>query len=342
MDANALCMSLVHTASALGQIIHFVAHNHERLSRQGQRTVESIPLHQDKSDFALALKVCARAFLSVLVGVNKIAGSAQDSRLPSLVVCELVELFNTALNAIEVSAHHTAHIISSEPPQPKKKKVKPLVDTVRESASARAMAHFLISLLGHLDKADSTHQKIFDGFAYILFERVGKQLYYCTFGRHRSEDMERNIAQLTKPQAVADNAKQDTNSLAVRLEVKALILILERAMGLAPYHMNPQTAKLTKANRLGRTLSLKTLPAASRARLSPIAKERLQRTLISCMYGETAHDEFLDILTKPIPAVRLGALPNVAKVEDNDVEEWYKKEVWRLVGWDVLAKDAGW
>ncbi|KAF2127020.1 hypothetical protein P153DRAFT_296617 [Dothidotthia symphoricarpi CBS 119687] len=342
LDADALCSSLVQTASMLGRVICFAAHNYEALSRQGRKTVETVPLHQDKSDFVIALTVCARTFLSVLVGTSKMVGAGQDTRLPSLVVCELVEMFKTALRAIEASAHQTAHTVISEPAQSKKGKAKPLVDTVRESPSARALAHFLISLLGHLDKTDPTHQKIFDGFVYILLERVGKRLYYCTFGRHRSTNVENNIMSLPQPQAATDIAKQSTDTLAVRFEVKALILVLERAMGLAPHHMNAHSTKIAKTNRLGRTLSLKTLPTTSRARLSPIAKERLQRTLIACMYGETAHDEFLDVLTEPVPTMRLGSLQSMAKVDNKDVEEWYRKEVWRLVGWDVLAKENGW
>jgi hypothetical protein len=89
-------------------------------------------------------------------------------------------------------------------------------------------------------------------------------------------------------------------------------------------------------------LSLKNLPSASRIRLSAAAKDRLQRTLITCMYGDKGDDEFLDVLTKPVPCTRLGSLQKVAKVEDKDVEEWYKKEVWRLVGWDVLVRESGW
>jgi hypothetical protein len=60
------------------------------------------------------------------------------------------------------------------------------------------------------------------------------------------------------------------------------------------------------------------------------------------MYGSKHDDEFLDILTKPMPAMRIGTLSNVAKIDDKDVEQWYKEEVWRLVGWDIMAREGGW
>jgi hypothetical protein len=302
-----------------------------------------LSLDQDKSDFAIALSVCARAFMSILVGTNRLTESKADPRLASLIVCELADMFKKALQSIESSARHTAQTFISQPPPLKKSKAKTPPSVVKESAPARAVAHLLISLLGFLEKTDTIHQKMFDGFAFVLFERIGKRLYYFTFGRNRSTSVEGNILPLPEPKDAAESTKRDIDALATRLEVKALVLILERAMGLAPNHMNPQPAGPSKAaNKATRTLSVKNLVTTSRARLSPLAKERLQRTLVACMYGEKAEDEFLDTLTKPMPSMRLGTLQNVAKIEDRDVESWYKEEVWRLVGWDVLAREGGW
>ncbi|KAF1938442.1 hypothetical protein EJ02DRAFT_446848 [Clathrospora elynae] len=342
-DADSLCSSLVRTASGLGKVIRIVAQNYEQLSRHGRQTPGALSLDQDKSDFAIALSVCARAFMSILVGTNKLTKSNPDKRLVSLIICELAEMFKLALQSIETSARHTAQAFLSQPPPPKKSKAKISPTVVKESAPARAVAHLLISFLGFLEKTDVVHQKIFDGFTFILFERVGKRLYYYTFGRNRSTSVEGNIMALPEPKDAAGIAKQDADALGIRLEVKALVLILERAMGLAPNHMNPQTARSSKSpNRPGRTLSVKSLPTNSRARLSPLAKDRLQRTLVACMYGNKPEDEFLDVLTKPVPAMRLGSLQNVAKIDDKDVEKWYKGEIWRLVGWDILARESGW
>ena len=339
VDEPTLCSSLVQTSSALGKVIRLVADKHEQLSRQGRNTPGAASLDLDKSDFSVALSVCARAFMSILVGASKLIDAGSDKRLPSLVLCELADVFKTALDSIEASAGRTANAAISQSTQSKKGKSKAPNHHIKESVPARAVAHLLIGFLSLLDKTDVFHQKLFDGFAFVLFERAGKRLYYCTFGRHRSTTVEGDILAVPKPQTPVDTAKHESAALAVRLEVKALVLILERAMGLAPNHMNPPTARASRpATRTGRTLSIRTLPSVSRARLSPIAKERLQRTLVACMYGNSADDEFLDVLTKPVPAVRLGSLPNVAKVEEN-VEQWYQQEVWRLVGWDVLARE---
>lgn len=298
-------------------------------------------LDQDRSNFALAMTICARGFMSVLVGLTRLNDSSNDPRLSNLVVCELAEMFKTVLVAIESVARRTAQQASMQADE--QRRPKDVTKSVKESVPARALAHLLIGLLGFLEKTIPIHQQIFDGFVYLLLECVGRRLFYCTFGRHRSSTVEGDLEPVPEPPSAEDIQKIEVEALGTHLEVKALILVLERAMGLAPNHMNPQSSNAARNQKnLGRTLSLKNLPAASKARLSPVAKERLQQTLITCMYGDKTDDEFLDVLTKPMPSMRLGSLQNVTKIEDKDVEEWYKKEVWRLVGWDVLARENGW
>ncbi|KAF3047002.1 hypothetical protein E8E12_010194 [Didymella heteroderae] len=342
-DADTLCVALIRTANALGKVIRLVAHRHGQLSRQGVQTSEPSSLDQDKSNFSVAMTICARGFMSVLVGLKKLTEATDDPRLSNHVVYELADMFKTVLVAIESVARQTAQQTPFPTIESKgaKDKAPAPAKVAKESAPARALAHLLVGLLGFLDKTNTVHQQIFDGFVYLLLERVGRRLFYCTFGRHRCSNVEGDLEPIPNPKSSEEAQKREVEELGTHFEVKALILVLERAMGLAPNHMNPQTSNVGRSQKKpGRTLSLKNLPAASKARLSPVAKERLQRTLVACMYGDETDDEFLDVLTRPMPSMRLGSLQNIARVEDKDVEDWYKKEVWRLVGWDVLAKDS--
>ncbi|KAJ4987661.1 hypothetical protein SVAN01_06828 [Stagonosporopsis vannaccii] len=340
-DVDILCCTLVRTSTALGKVIRLVAHKHKQLSRQDRQASTAASLDQDRSNFALAMTICARGFMSVLVGLTRLNDSSNDSRFSNLVVCALADMFKTVLIAIESVARETAQQALTKIDEYRRS--KDVTKGIKESVPARALAHLLIGLLGFLEKTNPMHQQIFDGFVYLLLERVGQRLFYCTFGRHRASTIEGDLEPVLLPFSAEDVQKVELEALGIHLEVKALILVLERAMGLAPNHMNPHSSNISRNQRnQGRTLSLRTLPAASKARLSPVAKERLQRTLITCMYGDKAEDEFLDVLTKPLPSMRLGSLQNVATIEDKDVKEWYKKEVWRLVGWDVLAREVGW
>lgn len=342
-DVDTLCFALVRTSTALGKAIGLVARRHGQLSRQDRQTSAPASLDQDRSQFAHAMTICARGFMSVLVGLQKLNDSSNNPRLLNLVVCELAEMFKTVLIAVQSVARQSAQQASAQTED--NKRSRDVTKSVKESVPARALAHLLAGLLGFLEKTNPIHQQIFDGFVYVLLERVARRLFYCTFGRHRSSTIEGDLEPVPDLSSASTEVLQKVKveALGTHLEVKALILVLERAMGLAPNHMNPHSSNVGRNQKtLGRTLSLRNLPAASRARLSPVAKERLQRTLITCMYGDKVDDEFLDVLTKPLPSMRLGSLQNVARVEDKDVEEWYKKEVWRLVGWDVLAREHGW
>lgn len=345
-DADTLCSALGRTSRTLGKAIRLVACRHGQLSGQSRHMSSPASFDQDRSRFALAMTICARSFMSVLVGLTRLLESSDDSRHTNLVVCELAEMFKTVLVAIERVARDTARQAASESGEQRRTKAKDKPETtkvVKESVPARSLAHLLVGMLGFLEKTNTLHQQIFDGFVYLLLERVGQRLFYCTFGRHRSSTVEGDTKPLPEPQSAEEAQKSEVDAHGTRLEVKALLLVLERAIGLAPNHMNPQTSNAeSNKKKSGRTISLKNLPAASKARLSPVAKERLQRTLIACMYGSKTDDEFLDVLTKPMPPTRLGSLQNVAKVEDSGVEDWYKKEVWRLVGWDILARESGW
>lgn len=344
LDHKMLCFNLIRSVSAMGRVIMFAAQHYDTLSHTGHRnTGGAASLKKDKSDFANAFSVCARAFMSILVGADKLVTSESDKRLASLIVCELADMFKTSLKAIEVSAQYTAQSFFSQPHAQKKSRTKVSLEIVKESSPARAVAHLLISFLGLLEKNVDLHQKIFDGFVFILFERVGKRLYFSTFGQQRSSCVETNILPLPEVKDPVEALKHDCDALAMRLEAKALILVLERAMGLAPNHMNSQTLRAHQtSNRTASTMSCRTITTSSRARLNPLAKDRLQRTLVACMYGHSTDDDFLDVLTKPMPQMRLGQIQNVAEVKDENVEQWYKKEVWRLVGWDILARESGW
>lgn len=322
-----------------------MAQHHEQLSRGRQRNLGTAALHSDKSDFATALSVCARAFMSILVGVYKLSETYRNGQMAGKIVSELAHMFKSALNSIELLAKRTAQTHTTQPIPPRKAKSKEYRTALGESSSAYAISHLLNSFLGFLDKADELHQKIFDAFLFVLFDRVGRRLYYCTFGRSRSSSVQDSIMPVQPSQDTNKATEHNLEAFSIKLEVKALVLILERAMGLAPNHMNPSTGRTRKdATHLSRTLSFKNLPTASKARLSPLAKDRLQRTLVACMYGgaENASDEFLDILTKPMPPMRGLSTQNVTKVKDEDVESWYMEEVWKLVGWDILAREGGW
>ncbi|KAF2799315.1 hypothetical protein K505DRAFT_294774 [Melanomma pulvis-pyrius CBS 109.77] len=339
-DPKAICFNLIESSRAIGSVISTIARNYDQLA-QGR---SSTSLEKDKSELSYAIRASARAFTSLLVGLGKISSNGCDRQLPNLVIYECVRMFKTILDSISESARLSVANLSASQARGKGSRSNAPSST-KESNPPRTLAQFLNALISYLDKSDPNHREIFEGLLFILLERVGKRLFYCTFGRDRSATIEGDIVLPLAHNHPTIIATQETEALAVRLEIRSLVIILERAIALAPYHINSRptssssVSKAKKTPGIARSLTFKTLPSASKAPLSSTAKDRLQRTLINCMFGQEDHDEFSDVLRMP---ARLGGLPSLAKVEDKDVNDWFQGEVWRLVGWDLLGREGDW
>lgn len=326
-NVDSICGSAVAIVSALGRIFPIIAKNHDRLA---VRTVDQPHLRhigQRKSELSCLMSACARAWTLAIVALDKLEEDSPGSRRSGLVIFECVKLVSAALDAIRLAARQAAWKKSSTSTQ----------EAIQESVGARSIAHLLATFIGHLEKDSGIHHKLFDGIAYVLLERVGDQLYFCTFERERGTTIEERVTPLQNPTDPHEVARKATDAAAIRLEVKALVIILERVMGVAPLHANDQVAKRSKTA-LARTVSLKNI-SSTRTKLSSLAQERLQRTLIACTFGHQIDDDFKDILTKP---VSMGRAPPAPKIKDEDVPEWYQSQVWRLVGWEILEKEGDW
>jgi hypothetical protein len=293
---------------------------------------------------SFAIRASARAFTSLLVGLGKISNYGTERRLPNLVVCECVRMFKTILDSISDSTRSAIETRSASPSRANKSRTKATY-SAKESNTPRTLVQFFNALMSYLDKNDPDHREIFEGLLFVLMERVGKRLFYCTFGRNRSVTVQGDIALPPDHDHPAVIARQEVEALAVQLEVRSLVTILERAIALAPYHINDRitssspACKSQKPSSIARSLTMRNLAPASKAPLSTRAKDRLQRTLVNCIFGQDEHDEFSDVLRMP---ARLGVLPGIAKVEDKDVNDWFQGEVWRLVGWDLLGRESEW
>ncbi|KAI7363852.1 hypothetical protein KC336_g21538, partial [Hortaea werneckii] len=121
-----------------------------------------------------------------------------------------------------------------------------------------------------------------------------------------------------------------------KLEAPYLIHLLARLMNAAPAHLgaiiSTKTGKPKQANNKG----------SMKGALVLAAKDRLQRTLINCMFGTEgvdAQSPLMDCLKMPMAPSTPLPMP---KVKEAEVQEWFKEEVWRLLGWEVLSKEGDW
>lgn len=337
-----ICYRLVETLEAIGAVVASIPKHYDRLALGNLKGI--IPVEKDRSELSSFIQTSTRAWSSVVFGLKKLS-AGNGSHLPSLVIFECIRMFKTILASVSDSAQQIAYSrLSTQQSKGSKNRVETST-TARETGPFRAVAQFINALIASLSKDDRHHREIFEGILFVLIERISRLLFYITFDRQRSATIEGDITISPTRDDKRDVARQITESLATRLEAQCLVTMLDRAMGLAPHHMNsPLGSRPSSSNRRASS-SFRTTPtknSLARASTAPLvarARDRLQRTLVQCMFGEDEQDEFADVLRMP---GTLGPMPKVPKVEDSDVGEWFHGEVWRLVGWDLLGRDTEW
>jgi len=79
--------------------------------------------------------------------------------------------------------------------------------------------------------------------------------------------------------------------------------------------------------------------------LAKKVKMTLQHTLLNAVFGAQT-GEFMHALREPCflsDNLNVDAdVHTLASMDDGNVRDWYKHEIWRCVGWDVLINHIAW
>ncbi|KAK5136925.1 hypothetical protein LTR08_001432 [Meristemomyces frigidus] len=341
-EAGVLAHHLVLAAAALPQVVHTIVDESFKRALTGAEML--------KSNLAAA----GRAVASLVVGINRLAHTAEGADVQGQVIYAYVSLFASLLGTLEKASEGEAKkAVSTEavamaekktaPSKAKGRAQQPKAVNLKDIPTLNALTSFLCGILDLLDPKVEVHKALFEGFAYSALNKLGARLYICVFGQARSASIEAQIQRSNAPDeiedATASAAPPTADELDVRrakLEAPYLIHILTRLMNLAPSHLgatiSAKTGKSKVANNKG----------SMKGALAITAKDRLQRTLVNCMFGTEGldgEDPFMDCLKMPTAGREALPMPKVREVE---VREWFGEEVWRLLGWEVLGKEGGW
>ena len=297
-------------------------------TRAQERTVMEA---QTATDYKLDCKILAtgRIFHWVLKSVNLLEHTQAGKALQGQVVYNYVTLFRDLLERIcDLAAFHYKDKPSKDPQSRKNNRVQ--VGTRGPEASRPSvvsdisiirLCRLLITMVLSLDPSTRIQKDILDGFHFFLLAHVGQLLSFCVFRDHpipitAIQTTNINIANPppTTPQGSTTNIPEQHESI-LHHQAPYLIYILT--------HLAPLTAD--------------TSPSA----IVRSAREKLQYTLLNSVFGEQAQ-EFVDALTKPANPDIDPKEDVLAEGTDEDMGDWYKNEVWKLVGWDVLIKHIQW
>ena len=206
------------------------------------------------------------------------------------------------------------------------------------------LCKLVINMLFHLDPMSFTHKEILEGCLYLLLTRVGEVLKDFTIGDNpfgideRDTTSRNNSHSREGRQFRVSSAASDAE--ASEAQAPYLIWMLNRTQRFSS-SMSPAIDAITTSRNDHRQNNA-ARPESSRNALYDDACIRLQHTLVKAVFGEQAAASFEPALEPPhsLPDDELMTEFDT-QTETTDVKDWFKNEVWRLVGWDVLRGQYG-
>jgi hypothetical protein len=191
---------------------------------------------------------------------------------------------------------------------------------------ASQISQLLGSIAISLDLSYAVHRTLFEGLLYILLTRVGTLLCIFVFQDLQIRpDLHVDQTKLPLPQGLQGVKLDDQSLHAMQMEAKHLIWPLERSLALLD-------TCASSSSTLGPQDAPETMAWVAKM------KQQLQGTLLQALFGSDC-SVFPHTLQQPetLDTHELEKLQNCAQIPEQSVPDWFTQEIWRLLGWDLLA-----
>lgn len=300
------------------------------------------------TDLTTTMTAVGRVVAGVLAGLQKLVRLDSSETWKGQVTYALVRMYEKILaqfdgvsheKALEESTGPTIDSKTSTATAKAKPKGGPPRVNIKDIPTLNALASLLSGIIKQLDPKHDPHKDIFEGFLFCILSKLGNRIYTVNFQHPRAED----IMEELEAASPSDEEDTETSSLPVptsvrqaQLEAPYLLHLLKQSLALTPSFLSPtaSTSKSAKPKANPKPGSI------TKATLGLAAKERLQATLVSAIFGLESVDEdsdlFVESLRMPMAG---GGNVTVPRVKEAEVGEWFQGEVWRLLGWEVLGKE---
>ena len=197
--------------------------------------------------------------------------------------------------------------------------------------SALALCELTITMMRCLDVTIPSHTEVLEGFLFLLLKRVGQALTVFVFEDGILQDPDLIDIGSTPPNGTAANHQ------VAEAQAPCLIYLLEQAQSLTlPLNLQPQA--------ISTSTELPQKPATpsstpSNTTLSNHAHIRLQHTLLTAVFGEQTRSDFQAAFTLPNAPIGENMTAKFSEgIRAEGVRDWFKQEVWRIIGWDALKR----
>lgn len=258
----------------------------------------------------------ARVYRWLLSSGDILDRTPTGKALQSKAVYSFVKLFRDLLDRIGdlAASHHTQNTSKDAQNVSKLRTPKPKTAfaAAKDDKTTPKLCRLLTTMAASLEPSNAMHQHIMDGLLFFLLTRVGHLLSAFVF----SDDTTTTPIQA---QNKTTTSRPSQGSSIHESEAPHLISLLT--------HLMPLIAR------------------PSPLLLAEKAKMTLQHTLLTAVFGAQT-SEFVHALKEPcFSPDNLDADANahaLASRDDGNVRDWYKHELWRCLGWDVLTNHIAW
>lgn len=296
------------------------------------------------------LKIAAFTFHCLLDSLRKIENSTEGPIFRGQVIYGFVEIFRDLLQHVctlsVIQADHKpalplAHNSwSSRTRIGQRAEVPPQhsSSSTEKNGSIWKLCNLLLNLASNLDISTSSHNEILEGLLYFLISRVGAALKIFVFENDYPEDFLGVPSSGSQITAIHPDYEQDRRN--AKTQATYLVHLLDRLIPFA--REGSRDASHSSSPRPGTPPS-----GIAQQKLAKIPSSALQDTLLHVIFGASAEpNDFSDALIPPTPPEE-NPRDDVAdkllgETDEGGVEDWFKREVWRVVGWDVLGGNIAW
>ena len=276
---------------------------------------------QTIEDCAARAKIISRTFHRILVGWDKLGGNTADKGLEGHYIHQLLAIFYGVLDLLGKLAKSSRRISTQcKPPRKKQKRAQPSwVNNVDTLSTQYHLCELFVLMFASLQLEQAAHREIMEGTMRCLLLRVGNILRVFVFESPFDEESEEHTSRPSRSSAEDTELK---NNSAMEAEAPYLLWIFEKVMVLWQKKMRSSSSN-EEAIKLDDR------------------KTELQSTMLLGVFPND-HRYFIKSLQEPLSVPGVDVDDGVIMVAKEDIRNYFKQEVNRLLGWDVLGKLIAW
>lgn len=321
-----------------------------RTTRNQQHNTTQAQLSVDQ-ELDTKLASIARVFPYLLKALDRANQTAQDRGLQGHVIYSYIKILRDLLAQVCVLAVSQERTKNPGPqrsadgrfvPNASRNPASPFPPSPPHKTGLK-LSNLLLALTSALDTAIAADNAILEGFLFYLLTRVGAALKVFVFGSDCDDFRSPN------PATEANAANFELDEKEAEAQAPYLVYLLDRLVPLAPLGSHPPS-RVSSISLTPPPPPPTTTPAprvAPQHSLTKLPSTALQSTLLHAVFCSRAEAvEFAEALPPPLPTDELLGVEYSQHMLGQEkaggaVADWFKMEVWRIVGWNVLSGQIG-